>query len=274
MGKLVAANLGLIITEKCNLNCQHCLMGGCTNKVMSDKVIEATLSQFCCIMNLSICGGEPTLALDRIEKIFSYIIDNQILVDHVSITINGTIYSDRFLDLLNYVEDGINRKGTKQPKTNFRISYDAFHANEIKRLQMVNKYLENVKLYQQSIYYCGLATLGRKVIREGNAESLDPSLTIPIRPYQMIMTYVGNNHKLDRVGGLCHIGPYVTVNVDGIVTECDASNQHQIELYNYGSVLTESVEDICLKRNALVLAPRKWNRAVNKEIIRYSKLTK
>lgn len=42
MKKLAAANLGLIITEKCNLNCAHCLMGGCTKKVMSDEVIEAT----------------------------------------------------------------------------------------------------------------------------------------------------------------------------------------------------------------------------------------
>lgn len=57
MKKLAVANLGLIITERCNLNCAHCLMGGCTNKIKSDEVIEVTLSQFNYIMNLSICGG-------------------------------------------------------------------------------------------------------------------------------------------------------------------------------------------------------------------------
>ena len=83
MKKIAVANLGLIITKRWNLNCAHCLMGG-TNKVMSDEVIDATLSQFSYIMNLSICGGEPLLALDRMEKIFSYIIENKILVENVS----------------------------------------------------------------------------------------------------------------------------------------------------------------------------------------------
>lgn len=271
MNRTVVANLGLIVTERCNLNCAHCLMGGCTNKVMSDEVIEAALGQFDYIMNLSICGGEPTLALDRVEKIFSYIIENKIVVDHVSITINGTIYSETFLNLLRYVEESINFRKKQPPKTNFRISYDKFHSDEIKRLHMVERYIENVERYQQSDYYFGLARLGRRVIREGNAESLDPRITVPLRPYQMIMTYVGQNYKLDMQNGFCHIGPFITVNVDGIITECDASNQHQVELYNYGNVLVDSVEDIFLRRKALILKPRKWNRTINREIIKYNR---
>ena len=90
MNKLRIQNLALIVTERCNLNCAHCLRGKCSNKVMSDEVIEKTLSQFSAIGNLAICGGEPTFAISQMEKIFSYIIDNKILVDQVTLVINGT----------------------------------------------------------------------------------------------------------------------------------------------------------------------------------------
>lgn len=271
MKKLAVANLGLIVTERCNLNCAHCLMGGCTNKVMSDEVIEAALSQFKYIMNLSICGGEPLLALDRIEKVFSYVVENKILVDNVSVTINGTIYNDTFLNLLRYIEEFINRNNPEKVKTNFRISNDIFHKSEIERLHLMQQYLDNAKKYSESPYFYGFAKLGRKLVREGNAENLDYKITIPFEPYSMFMTYVGNDMKLNLDDGFCHIGPYITINVDGIITECDASNKHQSELYNYGNVLTDSIEDIFLNRNARILKPKKWSKAVDKEIIKYLK---
>ena len=87
MNKLYIQNLGLIITEQCNLNCRHCLRGKCSNKVMSNEVIEATLSQISAIGVLHLEGGEPTLAIPTIEKILDYIIKNNILVDKVSTVI-------------------------------------------------------------------------------------------------------------------------------------------------------------------------------------------
>jgi MoaA/NifB/PqqE/SkfB family radical SAM enzyme len=107
MNKVYIQNLGMIITNKCNLNCSHCLRGCKNNKDMSKGVIEATLNQIVGIGNLCICGGEPTLALDVLEYIFSYIIDNRIFLNQVLITINGTNYSLEFLRLLNYIGDYI-----------------------------------------------------------------------------------------------------------------------------------------------------------------------
>ena len=43
MKKIAVQNLCMIITEQCNLKCEHCLRGQCSNRVMSDEVIEATL---------------------------------------------------------------------------------------------------------------------------------------------------------------------------------------------------------------------------------------
>ena len=66
MGKCYIQNLALIITNKCNLNCSHCLRGEKNDNCMSDRVIEATLDQVKSIGNLAINGGEPTLSLDRL----------------------------------------------------------------------------------------------------------------------------------------------------------------------------------------------------------------
>lgn len=269
MRKIATTNLGLIITEKCNLNCRHCLMGGATNKVMSDDVIEATLGQFKYIMNLAICGGEPTLTLDRIRKIFSYVIENKILVDNVSISINGTIYSEEFLKLLDEIENYINPRHLKPVRTNFTISYDVFHGEELKRLNLVDKYVENAKKYNESPYFHGLARLGRKVFREGNAEKLDARITVPFKPHNMFITYVGNDHKLDVENGLCYIGPFITITPDGIVTECDASIVHQLTEYNYGNVLVDSLENIFLRRKASLVKPKRMYKVLNRGIKRY-----
>ncbi|MBQ2872844.1 MAG: radical SAM protein [Bacilli bacterium] len=269
MEKIATTNLGLIITEKCNLNCRHCLMGGATNRVMSDEVIEATLGQFKYIMNLCICGGEPTLALDRMKKIFDYVIQNKILVDNVSVTINGTIYSKEFLVLLDQIEDFINPKHKKPVRTNFRISYDVFHGEELNRSGLIDKYVENVERYSKSPYFGRLAKLGSKVFREGNAENLDSRITVPFHPYKMLITYVGSKHELDTENGLCYIGPFITISPDGIVTECDASIEHQLNEYNYGSVLENSIEDIFLNKNVSVVKPKRMYRSVNKEVKRY-----
>lgn len=271
MEKICIQNLAMIITERCNFNCDHCLRGKCANKVMSDEVIEATLSQFCSIHNLAICGGEPTLALDRIEKIFSYIVDNQIIVNMVTLTINGSIYSVEFLRMLDYIEEYINFKKISQSLANFTISWDKFHYSEAERLGILKEYLENIERYKKSNHYYGLQRLSGKLFREGNAEQLDINLTKPLQPMHTFLTYVGDKNKFDRENGLCNIGPMVTVNVDGTITECDASIDHQQIMYNYGNVLENSIEETYLNRGALILKPRKWLKANYKEMKRYYK---
>ena len=107
MSKLYIQNLAMIVTNKCNLNCTHCLRGAKDNNCMSYEVIEATLNQVFAVGNLSINGGEPLLALDRIEKIISYLIEKRIPIDEFTITVNGTIYSEELLKLLDEVNNYI-----------------------------------------------------------------------------------------------------------------------------------------------------------------------
>ena len=273
MNKLRIQNLALIVTERCNLNCAHCLRGGCSDKVMSDNVIKATLEQFEFIGNLTICGGEPTLALDRVERILNYIAENKIFVGNVSFTINGTIYSDEFLRLLDYIEPYLEFDKSSLSPAYFGISLDKFHYDEVCRLNMKEKWIENINKYTESRHFYDFRKIERKLFREGNAVNLNPNLTVPLRPMPIFMSYykkgLFNIPMFDMNGGKCFIGPLITINVDGIVTECDASLEHQRTIYNYGNIFDNSIEEICLNNNPVFEKPGKFERSLNRVLNRY-----
>lgn len=269
MSKLCVQNLGMIIGEKCNLNCGHCLRGKCSNKVMSDDVISATLDQIDYIGNLAICGGEPTLALKQLESVLTYITEHKVLLDEVTLVINGTIYSEKLLELLDYIYEYLTIFKNREKRVSFTISHDPYHLKEIERLNLRQQYLENILKYKESKYFFGLQKLYGKLFREGNAEKLSDELTVPLRPMKVVSTYVGKFHRLDTKKGVCNIGPLITVNTDGILTECDASYEHQLEKYNYGNVLTDSIEELFTKKE-MILKPRAWNKETEKIFIKHA----
>lgn len=269
MGKVYIQNLGMIITEKCNLDCKNCLRGEKCNHSMSDKVIKATLDQVGIIGNLCICGGEPTMDVDVLEKIFSYIIDNHIIVNCVTCVINGTIYSQDFLDAYIYINDYIKKiRSNDKIRPYFQVSYDDYHMEEIERLKITKQYFENLKKYKESEFYGGVAKINPKLklFDEGNANFLDKDLTVKLRPIGIAVTYA-SRFRLFNKKGLCNIGPLITVNTDGIITECDASTIHQKYLYNYGNVFDNSIEEIALERGK-VLKSKDFYREVNRIIVR------
>lgn len=272
MKKIAVQNLSLIITEQCTLQCAHCLRGSCSNRVMSDEVINATFDQIKTVGNLCICGGEPTLALDRLEKIIDVIIEKKVLVDAISIVINGTRYEGKFLELLKYFEDDVYSVGRKK-KILFSISWDQYHHDEVRRLNMLKEYAENVMKYSESKYFYQLNRFRGKIFREGRAENLAPNLTAPFIVMNNIISYIGKFGFEDRENGLCNIGPMVAVNTQGIITDCNASYEHQETIYNYGNVLTDSIEDVLLK-DCVIVKPSRFYRCLGKEIKHYHNFNK
>ena len=181
LSKLYIQNLGLIITGKCNLECKHCL-----------------------------CGGEITLAMPTIEKILTYIVDNKVPLGSFSTTINGTIYSEEFLRLLDYINEYISPDGDCK-NVIFGISKDIFHEDEILRLGMREKFLENLSKYVSSPYFYGWREIDKKLFREGRASFLDDSLTVPLRPYQVVYSYLKKSDVLE-VGRLMKNRLYLILN--------------------------------------------------------------
>ena len=266
-------NLGLIITNKCNLDCKHCCRGCKNNKDMSKEVIDRVLSQTVSAGNIAICGGEATLALKTLEYIINYVVDNHIIIDELTFVINGTIYSKEMLRMLDYLNQYIhNYRENSNSQTTFTISYDKYHLEEIDRLGLLEQYKENIKRYQESIHFYGYQILktNKKLFREGNACYLDKKITVPLYQMKYFVTYVKSGSKLDIENGLCNIGPLVTINPDGIITEADSSIENQETIYNYGNIFDNSLEELVLNK-AKILKPKKWYRTCCKESDKYSK---
>lgn len=271
MKKCYIQNLAMNITDNCNLKCAHCLRGDSCKRNMSDDVIEATLSQVKGVGNLAINGGEPTLAIDRIEKIVDYIIKNNIYLEEFTTTINGTIYSDELLYLLDVMNNYI---GEDDLLSAFAISLDKYHLAELQRLGLLDKFRENVYKYSENKYFFGLRDIYVKLFREGRAANLDDSLTVPLRPMKVLITYAGNDRKFNRKDGLCNIGPSITIGTTGNITECDASIEHQNTIYNHGNVLNESIEENSLRRGVLFKNPKRMEKTATKILKKYSKYEK
>ena len=262
MKKYYLQRLALIITEKCNLDCAHCVRGKKCNKDISDEIIEKTFEQVDLVGCVAINGGEPTLVIDKIEKIIDSIIKRQIKLEQFTITINGTIYSEELLRLLDEIDRYI---GDDTVSSLFAISLDNYHIDEMKKLGILENFIDNYKRYKKSKHFYGTREIDFKLFREGNAENLDESITVPLRPMQQYVSYVDSK----RYGDVCCIGPLVTVNVDGIVTECDASNVNQRSIYNYGNILDDSIENIVLSNGALVVPYKKYEKITYKTLKKY-----
>lgn len=248
MEKACIQNLGLIITEDCNLDCRHCLRGKKCQKCISKEVIEATLNQCIYIRNLCLCGGEPLMHLEPIIHIIDTILKNHIIVDQISISINGTIYQEDFVTILKSIQDKL-RDGIY-----IGISYDKYHIEEIIKRKLKEAFIENINKFSQTPFHVGEKVLDPKIklFNEGNATFLDSNLTVDLKPIDYAMTYVGNNkHKLD-LNGLCYIGPIVSISVDGNITECDSSFENQRTKYNYGNVLTDSIVEVIKTKTSVV----------------------
>ena len=176
-------NLETIITDRCNLKCEHCARGKFKGIDMSDEVIDTLFGkrQIFAIGSLFIGGGEPMLALDTLEKVFTSVVDNNILVDTYAVITNGMVYNKKFLKLLDYFEEYVRRTSRLdyEVKGYFSISADDYHLNEIYRVfGEDNKTVwEQMEYLKQSKYFDGFRELGPTLARLGYAKSLPPELT-------------------------------------------------------------------------------------------------
>ena len=267
MRKCYVTNLGLILTEKCNLDCSHCMRGKKTNHSISNQVLDVLFDNLYGVHTLSLCGGEITLAIKELEEVVNRIFTYHLPIEYFTTTINGTIYSEEMLRLFQEMNQYI---GKKKSRAYFAISFDSYHIEEIKRLGLENQFYDNLRKYQESPYFYMYRFQHRnsKLFREGNAENFDEKYTTSLEKIPYCITY-SKNRKFDVENGLCNIGPLVCISVDGIVTECDSSNLHQKNKYNYGNILDSSLEEIILNQQADILKPKVYEKECQKRLNRY-----
>ena len=102
-------NLELIVTKNCNLACRHCMRGESENKEMNLSLLHRLFKRKMHIETLYLNGGEvfynPKVLSDTINEI----IKNNILLNGIVITTNGTLYTGEIICILkkalDYIEE-------------------------------------------------------------------------------------------------------------------------------------------------------------------------
>lgn len=109
MKKISFDQLGIELTRKCNMFCDHCLRGDAQDIDNDFKNINKVLRRTEHINNVVFTGGEPTLNLPLMKKIFERIKKYKISLGSFYVVTNGKKYSEELLllclEMFEYSED-------------------------------------------------------------------------------------------------------------------------------------------------------------------------
>lgn len=133
--------LYLEVTRMCTLECEHCVRGDRENKFMSSETINNALKDVKEIGLLFFEGGEPLLAIDQILETIEIIKTRGIKVDRIRIISNGTVLNESVIDALTRLSNFAT--------LSLSISMDAFHATELARLNLLETWRKNNKVFQE-----------------------------------------------------------------------------------------------------------------------------
>lgn len=166
------------VTRRCNFSCEHCLRGDAQNIDLSYNAIDNLLDQTLAMGDILFTGGEPLLALDRIEYIIDGMIKRKIPFSSISIISNGTQYNEDFYRVIHKIYDYLFSMHTKLfgdkikfPKRNIAllISDDDFHKKFIPDTSdIMNQLRENLG----DIAYIAYHNAGMTPVLKGRGKQL------------------------------------------------------------------------------------------------------
>lgn len=230
MTKLFIPNLSISVTDRCNLNCAHCVCGEKRNIDISDSVLRNIFNEVGYISNLAITGGEPFMVKERLEKILEFLKDYQVKVEQFGLTTNGTLYNEEIEELFNQYEEYLEQTPiTYQPISKERayidFSDDEYHQKEIMRIGKY-KYQKNIEDLHSSKYFSFTKHLDKGIYNLGSAKN------IVIMKKQKI-----KNYKFYKFGDseYLYLGPYVNISTEGYILRHTVSNDFNYK-DTYGSV--------------------------------------
>ncbi len=163
-------NLYLGITRLCTLECEHCLRGNRRNEYMSLETIDNAFKDVKEIDTLLLTGGEPLLAIKQIKEILKQIKKNNVKVHRTFIITNCTFLNEEIIEILKEFSD--------ISELELALSYDVFHYVELKRLNLLEKRINNARILKEifgAYDYASFEDKTRKkrnIIKAGRAESL------------------------------------------------------------------------------------------------------
>lgn len=238
MKKLSFDRISIELTRDCNMACRHCFRGEAENMVIDNKYIDCLFGQTDMIGGLFFTGGEPTLAVDKMEYILEKLHQYAIPLFQFEFVTNGFIYSEKLIDVIKKYSELVTLcRETIYGKETFPhyynviigISFDQFHSNRKIVEENFIKY-ENALSGIAQVKKIGVGNLWRK---EGRAKELKKGIKNLDMEQHLIkrIELVDKDHK-----PMCpQWKSYQLLTPDQIIVVCD------MYLSAKGNLLTESL---------------------------------
>lgn len=141
---MVIDKLYLEITRNCTLNCEHCLKGDKEYKNMSKETLNNIFKDISEVNTLLLTGGEPLLNIDLIDELVNIINRDNKNIRTIGIVTNGTVLSNRHIDVLRRLKKSCNH-------FIFNLSSDVFHRLEWDRLDIKDRIDHNYEVYRDTV---------------------------------------------------------------------------------------------------------------------------
>ena len=168
--KIYFDTITIVSTRRCNLNCRHCFRGDAENVNIEKGYIDKLLCQCEKIKTLCFTGGEPFLEPDVIDYAIDYLDKNNIPLERISITTNGTIYNDmKVIKALQKAYSYI-KKNYKDGYILITISNDKYHNNNLQKFYKAMEKHFPLEQYSKVLFTDN--TSGRNPVNKGKGKNL------------------------------------------------------------------------------------------------------
>lgn len=271
---LFAIDLELILTQKCNLACEHCMRGACSNKEISEEVLDATFSKFAYIDNLALGGGEIALVPHTIRKVTAALKKYNTTIHHCNFTSNGTVVNQETLDALKELQDYIVSCNdhphlfTSPPEQKdvpmfVCFSFDDYHLKEmIRRKFTLEQLFDNIAKYQQVFGTEAIecrAECDMDIYDEGRAKYITKN--VRKAPIQIL---TGAKYPFINLKDQALLmGNIICVSCDGEIIPTNISFANE-SVYSFGNIKTDSNATILANMNAYETNDNGYNKAREK----------
>lgn len=247
----VIQSLNLFVTSSCNFSCAHCMRGDATNEDLTDYTISKAFRHVLQIDTLTLNGGEVFLKPHILEKIIDTIIEKNIMIRCLSITTNGTLFTEEIQRILDKFYGYVSNRGGF---ISIKLSQDIYHNVQLDNVTSSNpdlgkKYIDNILNLMESPYYDGFNEV-EQLINEGRAIFLQNTDKVETRTCTHY--YYLDNENLYKNLPILYLGPILGVDVRGNVCETAGLMPAPKERC-YGNIRSESFATIA-KRNFILTA--------------------
>ena len=165
------------------MNCRHCFRGDAENISIEKEYIDKLLCQCEKIKTLCFTGGEPFLEPDVIDYAIDYLDKNNIPLERISITTNGTIYNDmKVIKALQKAYSYI-KKNYEDGYILITISNDKYHNNNLQKFYKAMEKHFPLEKYSKVLFTDN--TSGKNPVNKGRAKNLIEAMQHFDYPHQI-----------------------------------------------------------------------------------------